>query len=199
MAKVADEGADAPAPPGEVTRLLLAWRQGDRSALDRLIPLVYSELHRMAERYLRGERPGHTLQPSAIVNEAYLRLLGRQGANWQNRAHFFAVAAQSMRRILVEHARRRETKKRGGRGARYLLDTVVMTEPRAVDLIAVDDALGRLTELDSEQGRIVELRFFGGLTEEETAEVLEISPSTVHRKWLLAKAFLHRELSGSSR
>jgi RNA polymerase sigma factor (TIGR02999 family) len=195
MLKTEDEGAGAPAPPGEVTRLLLAWREGDRDALDRLIPIVYAELHRMAERYLRGERPGHTLQPSAIVNEAYLKLLGRQGANWQNRAHFFAVAAQSMRRILVEHARRRDTKKRGGQGARYLLDTVVMTEPRAVDLIAVDDALVKLGELDAEQGRVVELRFFGGLTEEETAEALEVSPATIHRKWLLAKAFLHRELS----
>ena len=152
----------------------------------------------MAERYLRRERRGHTLQPSAIVNEAYLRLLGRQGADWQNRAHFFAVAAQSMRRILVEHARHRDAKKRGGQGARFLLDTVVLSEPKALDLIAVDDALAKLTELDSEQGRVVEMRFFGGLTEEETAEVLEISLSTVHRKWLLAKAFLHRELSGSS-
>jgi RNA polymerase sigma factor (TIGR02999 family) len=195
MGRSEDKSPAASAPPGEVTRLLLAWRQGDKNALDRLIPLVYSELHRMAERYLRGERPGHTLQPSAIVNEAYLRLLGRQGADWQNRAHFFAVAAQSMRRILVEHARRRDTKKRGGQGARYLLDTVVLTEPRAVDLIALDDALVRLAELDAEQGRVVELRFFGGLTEGETAEVLEVSPSTVHRKWLLAKAFLHRELS----
>lgn len=199
MAKTEGDEAAAPAPPGEVTRLLLAWRRGDRDALDRLIPLVYAELHRMAERYLRRERRGHTLQPSAIVNEAYLRLLGRQGANWQNRAHFFAVAAQSMRRILVEHARHRDAKKRGGQGTRYLLDTVVMTEPRAVDLIGVDDALARLTELDAEQGRVVELRFFGGLTEGETAEVLEVSPATVHRKWLLAKAFLHRELSGSSR
>ncbi len=149
----------------------------------------------MAERYLRGERPGHTLQPSAIVNEAYLKLLGRQGSNWQNRAHFFAVAAQSMRRVLVEHARRRDARKRGGGGARYILDTVVMTEPKAVDLIAVDDALVRLAELDAEQGRLVELRFFGGLTEEETAEALGVSTATVHRKWLLAKAFLHRELS----
>ena len=198
MAKTQDGGAFAPAPPGEVTRLLLAWRQGDRDALDRLIPLVYEELHRMAERYLRRERPGHTLQPSAIVNEAYMRLLGRQGADWQDRAHFFAVAAQSMRRILVEHARHRAAKKRGGQGTRYLLDTVVMTEPRTVDLIAVDDALGKLTALDSEQSRVVELRFFGGLTESETAEVLEVSITTVHRKWLLAKAFLHRELSGHS-
>ena len=198
MAKAEHKGARALAPPGEVTRLLLAWRQGERDALDRLIPLIYDELHRMAERYLRRERVGHTLQPSAIVNEAYLRLLGRQQADWQNRAHFFAVAAQSMRRILVEHARRRDTKKRGGQGARYLLDTVVMTEPRAVDLIAVDDALVKLSDLDPEQGRVVELRFFGGLTEEETAEALEVSTATVHRKWLLAKAFLHRELSRSS-
>jgi RNA polymerase sigma-70 factor (ECF subfamily) len=198
MPKTQDGGASAPAPPGEVTRLLLAWRQGDRDALDRLIPLVYEELHRMAGRYLRRERPGHTLQPSAIVNEAYLRLLGRQGADWQDRAHFFAVAAQSMRRILVEHARHRAAKKRGGQGTRYLLDTVVMTEPRTVDLIAVDDALGKLTALDPEQGRVVELRFFGGLTEEETAQALEVSLTTVHRKWLLAKAFLHRELSSHS-
>ena len=197
MASTEGSDAAANAPPGEVTQLLLAWRQGDRGALDRLIPLVYEELHRMAERYLRRERRGHTLQPSAIVNEAYLRLLGRQRADWQNRAHFFAVAAQSMRRILVEHARHRDAKKRGGQGTRFLLDTVVLSEPKAVDLIAVDDALAKLTELDSEQGRVVEMRFFGGLTEEETAEVLQISLSTVHRKWLLAKAFLHRELSGS--
>jgi RNA polymerase sigma factor (TIGR02999 family) len=198
MVKAEGPGAAAPAPPGEVTLLLHAWRQGDRDALERLIPLVYEELHRMAARYLRRERPGHTLQPSAIVNEAYLKLLGRQGVDWQNRAHFFAVAAQSMRRVLVEHARHREAKKRGGQGTRYLLDTVVMTEPRAVDLIAVDDALAKLTALDSEQGRVVELRFFGGLTEDETAAVLDLSPTTVHRKWLLAKAFLHRELSSSS-
>ena len=189
----------APAPQGEVTRLLLAWRRGDRNALDRLIPLVYGELHRMAERYLRRERPGHTLQPTAIVNEAYLRLIGRQNVDWQGRAHFFAVAAQSMRRILVEHARRRDAKKRGGDGARYLLDTVVLTEPRAVDLIALDDALCKLATLDPEQGQVVELRFFGGLTEEETAEVLSVSSRTIHRKWLAAKTFLYRELSGSSR
>src|ERR1700693_3252272 len=167
MTKTKDDGAAAPAPPGEVTRLLLAWRQGDREALDRLIPLVYAELHRMAERYLRGERPGHTLQPSAIVNEAYLRLIGRQGVDWQGRAHFFAVAAQSMRRILVEHARHRGAKKRGGQGTRYLLDPAVITGPRAVDPLPVDDALVKLTALDSEPGRVVELRFFGGLPEDE--------------------------------
>ncbi len=199
MAKTEDEDAAAPAPPGEVTGLLLAWRQGDRAALDKLIPLVYAELHRMAERYLRRERPGHTLQPTAIVNEAYLRLVGRQSVDWKDRAHFFAVAAQSMRRILVEHARHRDAKKRGGEEARYLLDTVVMTEPRAVDLIAVDDALAKLTALDAEQGRVVELRFFGGLTEDETAEVLSVSSKTVQRKWLAAKIFLYHELSSSAR
>jgi RNA polymerase sigma factor (TIGR02999 family) len=199
MARTEDRDAAAPAHPGEVTQLLLAWRQGDRNALDRLIPLVYAELHRMAERYLRRERLGHTLQPTAIVNEAYLRLIGRQGADWQNRAHFFAVASQSMRRILVEHARRRDAKKRGGEGTRYLLDTVVMTEPREVDLIALDDALVKLAALNSEQGRVVELRFFGGLTEEETAEVLSVSATTVKRKWRAAKSFLYRELSNSSR
>jgi RNA polymerase sigma factor (TIGR02999 family) len=180
--------------PGEITRLLIAWKSGDSAALDQLIAIVYGELHRMAERYLRNERPGHTLQPTAIVHEAYLRLIGRQGADWQNRSHFFAVAAQSMRRVLVEYARQRTARKRGGQGERLLIDTAVLVQPRAVDLIAVDDALGKLSELDAEQGRIVELRFFGGMTEDETAEALAISPSTVHRKWLLAKAFLHREL-----
>jgi RNA polymerase sigma factor (TIGR02999 family) len=162
------------------------------------MPLIYPELHRMAERYMRRERPGHTLQPTAIVNEAYLRLAGRRGVAWKNRAHFFAAAAQSMRRVLVEHARSRDARKRGGLGARYLLDTAVLTEPRSVELIGLDDALTKLTELDAEQGRIVELRFFGGLTEEETADVLNVSSRTVHRKWLLAKAFLHRELEGSA-
>ncbi|MGZ6988234.1 MAG: sigma-70 family RNA polymerase sigma factor [Thermoanaerobaculia bacterium] len=191
--------ATAPSPAGEVTRLLLAWGQGDREALERVIPLVYSDLHRMAERHLRRERPGHTLQPTAIVNEAYLRLVGSEGAAWQNRAHFFAAAARSMRRILVDHARARDAKKRGGGRNRFLLDTAVMVEPRAVDLIAVDDALEKLAALDPEQGRVVEMRFFAGLTEGETAEVLEISPSTVHRKWLSAKAYLHRELAARSR
>jgi RNA polymerase sigma factor (TIGR02999 family) len=198
MAKTDDCAAALPPPPGEITRLLLAWRQGDRNALDRLIPLVYGELHRMAERHLRRERPGHTLQPTAIVHEAYMKLIGRQGVDWQDRAHFFAVAAQSMRRILVEHARRRDAKKRGGGEARYLLDTVAMVEPRAVDLIALDDALAKLSALDEEQSRVVELRFFGGLTEAETAKVLSVSSRTIHRKWLSAKMFLYRELSGSS-
>jgi RNA polymerase sigma factor (TIGR02999 family) len=187
--------AETPPPAGEVTRLLLAWKRGDRDALESLIPLVYDDLHRMAERHLRGERSGHTLQPTAIVNEAYLRLVGSEGGDWQNRAHFFAAAARSMRRILVDHARSRDAKKRGGGGTRVLLDTAIIVEPRAVDLIAVDDALERLAALDPAQGRVVELRFFAGLTEGETAEALGISPATVHRKWLSAKAYLHRELT----
>ena len=184
-----------PSPPGDVTRLLLAWRAGNADALEELIPLVYGELHRIAVRYLWQERPGHTLQPTAIVNETYLRLLARQDEDWQNRTHFFAVAAQSMRRILVEHARARLAKKRGGRGSRWLLDTVVMTEPPAVDVLAVDEALGRLSAIDPQQGRVVELRFFAGLTEDQTADVLGVPERPIRRKWTLAKAFLYRELS----
>jgi RNA polymerase sigma factor (TIGR02999 family) len=195
MQESKEADAVSPSPPGEVTRLLLAWRQGDDRALEQLIPLVYGELHRMAERYLRQERPGHTLQPTAIVHEAYLRLLGRQHEDWQSRTHFFAVAAQSMRRILVEHARARNAKKRGGQGTRWLLDTVLLPEHSEVDLIALDDALLKLGELDPQQGRVVELRFFGGLTEDEAGEVLGVSPRTITRKWRLAKAFLYRELS----
>jgi len=185
-------------PAGEVTRLLLAWKSGDRGALESLIPLVYGDLHRMARRHLGRERPGHSLQPTAVVNEVYLKLVGGQGSDWQNRAHFFAAAARSMRRILVDHARARMAKKRGGQGAAYLLDTTIMVEPRSVDVIAVDDALEKLAALDPEQARVVELRFFAGLTEEETAQALEISSRTVHRKWLSAKAYLLRELAGSS-
>ncbi len=181
-------------PSGDVTRLLRAWRRGDERALEDLIPLVYDDLHRMAERHLRRERPGHTLQPTAIVNEAYLRLLARQGEDWQGRTHFFAVAAQSMRRILVDHARARRARKRGGRGEHWLVETAGMAEPRGVDVIAVDDALVRLAGLDPVQSRVVELRFFGGLTEDETAEVLALSARTIRRKWTLAKAFLYREL-----
>jgi len=177
----------------------MAWRQGDRQALENLIPLVYASLHRMAERHFRRERPGHTLQPTAIINEVYLRLAVSDEEVWQNRAHFYGAAARSMRQILVDHARARESKKRGGQGTRYLLDTTVMVEPRAVELIALDDALEKLVALDPEQGRVVELRFFAGLTEGETAEVLGISEATVHRKWLSAKAYLHRELAGRSR
>jgi len=193
--------AESASPAGEVTRLLHAWKEGDRQALEALIPLVYNDLHRMARRHLGRERPGHTLQPSAIVNEVYLRIVGDDGGaggDWQNRAHFFGAAARSMRRVLVDHARAKSATKRGGKGAATLLDTTVMVEPRSVDVIAVDDALEKLSALDPEQARVVELRFFAGLTEDETAEALEISVRTVHRKWLSAKAYLLRELAGGA-
>ena len=193
--------ATTAAPAGEVTRLLQAWKQGDRQALESLIPLIYGDLHRMARHHLGRERPGHSLQPTAVVNEVYLRLIGAdagKGGDWQNRAHFFGAAARSMRRILVDHARSKTAKKRGGGAAATLLDTTVLVEPRSVDVIAVDDALERLSALDQQQAQVVELRFFAGLTEDETAEALGISSRTVHRKWLSAKAYLHRELADSS-
>ncbi len=185
--------------PGEVTGLLRAWQNGDAQALDRLIPLVYEDLHRIAERQFRGERPGHTLQPSAVVNETYLKLVGRPEGNWQNRVHFFAVAARAMRQILVDHARRRAAQKRGGDPASSRIETVAMTAPRDVDVIAVDDALKKLASLDPEQAQLVELRFFAGLSVEEVASALEVSVATVHRRWIAARAWLHRELSGSAR
>jgi RNA polymerase sigma-70 factor, ECF subfamily len=191
-----DPPGGAPAN-GEVTDLLLAWQGGDRSALDRLVPLVYAQLHRLAEARLRDERSGHTLQPSAIVNETYLKLVGRTHSRWQSRTHFFAVASRSMREILVDHARRRAAQKRAGpHGSR--LDTEAMVLPRGADIIAVDDALERLATLDREQARIVELRFFGGLTVDEAASALGVSTATVERKWRAARAWLHRELSRSS-
>src|SRR5215471_10850778 len=190
-----DEPGGAP-PPGDVTRLLQAWQGGEAEALDRLIPLVYAELRRIAERQLRRERAGHTLQPSAIVHETYLRLVDNPVENLQNRVHFFAVASRVMRQILVDHARRRAAQKRGGGEAASRIETMAMTLPRSVDVIAVDEALERLAALDSEQTQIVELRFFGGLTVEEAAEALGISRATVHRKWAVARAWLHRELMG---
>ena len=188
-----DDPGGAPAP-GDVTRLLLAWQGGDPAALERLIPLVYDGLHRIAERHLRHERPGHTLQPTAIVNEAYLKFVDAPVENWQNRVHFFAVASRVMRQILVDYARRRSAQKRQ---SPCLVESEAMTAPRGIDLIAVDDALGRLSALDPEQGRIVELRFFGGLTVEETATALDVSAATVNRKWVSARAWLHRELASS--
>jgi RNA polymerase sigma-70 factor, ECF subfamily len=179
----------------EVTRLLAAWSDGDVSALDRLIPLVERELHQLAHRYLSRERPGHTLQTTALVNEAYLRLVNQRRARWQNRAHFFAIAAQVMRRILVNHARDRAAAKRGG-GARNvsLGDVAVLSDERAEELVALDEALDGLAKLDERKAKVVELRYFGGLSVEETAEVLGVHPNTVTREWGQAKAFLHREL-----
>lgn len=179
-----------------MTQLLLAWSEGDQTALDKLLPLVNAELRRLASRYLRRESTGHTLQTSALVNEAYLRLIDQRQVQWQNRAHFFGIAAQLMRRILIDHARGYHYQKRGGGALRVSLDeAAAVTEARAAELLAVDEALERLTALDARKGRIVELRFFGGLTEPETAEVMGVSVPTVQREWRAAKAWLHRMLT----
>jgi RNA polymerase sigma factor (TIGR02999 family) len=179
----------------EVTELLLAWSAGDKQALDQLFPVVYRELHRMARRYMTTENPGHTLQASALVNEAYLKLVDVRQMQWQNRAHFFGVAAELMRRILVDFARRRHYLKRGG-GARAvtLNEDLDISAAQTTNLVALDDALNALAEVDPRRVRVVELRFFAGLSVEETAEVLKVSPDTVVRDWRLAKVWLHREL-----
>src|SRR5579872_1601601 len=180
---------------GDVSKLLRAWSDGDQSALDRLTPIVYDELRRLARRYMRRERLGHSLQATALVNEAYMRLVDYKRMQWQNRAHFFAVSAQVMRRILVDHARRRNLKR--GAGVRnVLLDEAALGSGRAMDLVALDDAMNALARLDPRKVQIVEMRFFGGLTVEETAEVLKVSPATVRRDWSIAKLWLYRELDG---
>lgn len=184
--------------PHDVTALLESWSNGDPDALQRLMPLVYDELHRLARNYLRRERPDHTLQSTALVHEAYMRMVNQKTVHWQNRAHFFGVAAQSIRHILVDHARSYQTAKRGSGGHKLSLDeAIAITEARDIDLIALDDALNGLSAVDPQQGRIVELRFFGGLSIEETADVLKISPATVKRDWVMAKAWLYRNLSGA--
>ena len=171
----------------------------DRESLESLMPVVYQELRRLAASYLRRERPGQTLQPTALVHEAYLRLLKDRPDRWQNRAHFCAIAAHSMRQILIERARARGALKRGGGGPRVTLDeALVAGGERSIDLVALDEALQRLAEFDAEQARLVELRFFGGLTVEETAEAMNISPATVKRHWAVARAWLARELEGNS-
>ena len=180
----------------EVTQLLMAWNDGDQTALERLIPLVHAELHRIARRYMSNERAGHTLQTSALINEAYLRLIDAQQVRWQNRAHFFGIAAQLMRRVLVDFARSRGYKKRGGGAVQVSLDeTMVITKERGEDLVALDEALSALSELDERKGRVVEMRFFGGLSEKEIAEALTVSQETVRRDWRLAKSWLRRRLS----
>lgn len=186
-------------PSNQVTELLFRWRRGDQSALDALVPLVYSELRRIANHYLQAERPDHTLQSTALVHEAYVRLAEQDLPQWQNRAHFFAVAAQLMRQILVDHARSHRASKRGGNVYKMALDEAE-EEPLAVDvdIIALDDALKSLGEMDSQQSRVVELKFFGGLSIEDTAEVLGISASTVKRDWITARAWLYRELDRSA-
>ena len=182
--------------PKEITRLLLAWGDGDESALEALTPLVYEELRRRAHRYMGGERVGHTLQTTALVNEAYLRLVDSRRVRWQNRAHFFAVSAELMRRILVDFARSRGYQKRGG-GARHveLDEAAVVADERGAEVVALDEALRALAELDARQSRVVELRYFGGLSDSETAEVLKVSVGTVRRDWTLARAWLNLELS----
>jgi RNA polymerase sigma-70 factor (ECF subfamily) len=181
--------------PKDITQLLVDWRNGDKAAVDRLMPLVYDELRRLASNFFRRERFNHTLQPTALVNEAYLHLVGRSEVSWQNRAHFFGAAAQLMRHILIDHARTHNAAKRGGGEIRVSLkEELVATEQREVDLIALDSALDQLASLDEQQSRIVELRYFGGLSIDETAEVLAISPATVKREWSTAKAWLYREM-----
>ena len=186
--------------PGEITRLLAEIKSGNRDAESRLIPLVYSELRRLASHYMRRENPGHTLQATALVHEAYLRLTQQKEVNWQNRAHFYGVAASLMRRILIDHARERLAKKRGGSSEKVSLDEALVVSPYpSAQLLAVEEALQRLCLRDPRQGRIVELRFYGGLTEEEAAEVLAVSVRTVKRDWKVAKAWLYQEISGESR
>lgn len=182
--------------PKDITRLLVAWSEGDESALADLTPLVYEELHRLAHHYMSHEREGHTLQSTALVNEAYIRLIDWKNVRWQNRAHFFAVSAQLMRRILVDFARTRGYQKRGGGLHPVPLDdAAVVATDKGADMVALDEALRSLAELDARQSKIVELRFFGGLSIEETAEVLKISAGTVRRDWSMARAWLHRELA----
>ena len=179
-----------------VTQLLEKWGEGDQDALEQLLPLVYDELHRLAEAYLRRERGDHTLQPTALVNEAYLRLIDQRNARWQNRAQFFGVAAQLMRRILVDHARAHHAAKRGGtRDDLSLSHALNFGKKPDTDLLALHDALNQLAEIDPEQSRVVELRFFGGLTIAETAEVMQTSHATVEREWKMARAWLRREMS----
>jgi RNA polymerase sigma-70 factor, ECF subfamily len=184
----------------DVTELLLEWQRGDRDALERLTPLVYNELRRMAHRYIRRERNGHTLETTALVNEAYLRLINQRKMDWQSRTHFFAVVAEVMRHILIDHARRRHYAKRGGGGAASqqvsLAEADAMSEMRAAELIALDEALDKLLKLDPRKSRVVELRYFGGLSLEETAEVLGTSIMTVRRDWRAAKAWLYKAVMG---
>jgi RNA polymerase sigma factor (TIGR02999 family) len=182
-------------PPSDITRLLIAWSDGDRAALESLLPLIERELHRIARRYMRREDPGHTLQTTALVNEAFFRLIDQKSVRWQNRAHFFAISAQIMRRILLNYARDRRRAKRGGGAVQVSLSEVaVVGEERPVELLALDEAMGRLASFDERKCRVVELRYFGGLSVEETAEVLGVSAVTVERDWKAAKAWLKREM-----
>jgi len=182
-------------PAEEVTQLLQAWGSGDEKALEKLVPVVYQELHRMARHYMAGERPNHTLQTTALIHEVYVRLVQSRHMSWQNRAHFFAICAQLMRRILVDFARSRRYQKRGGAAVRIPLEeALVVSQDPPADLVALDDALKALASVDERKSRVIELRFFGGLSVEEAAEVLSVSPETVMRDWRLAKVWLLRQL-----
>ena len=189
-------GALTALSPQEVTLLLQAWSQGEESALQKLIPLVYEELHRLAHRYMGWEHPGHVLQTTALVHEAYLRLTDSKQQQWQNRAHFFAISAQLMRQILVDFARSRNRQKRGGGARQVSLDeALVLTDEKELDLVALDEALNALAQVDKQKSRVVELRFFGGLSVEETAEVLKVSADKVMWDWSLARTWLYREMN----
>jgi len=181
----------------EITRMLREWSGGKQEALDALLPLVYEELRRQASRYLRRERAGHTLQTTALIHETYLKLIDQREVNWQNRAHFFSIAAQAMRRILVDYARQRHREKRGGIGEDLPIEAAALavSGERSIDLVALDEALTRLAAFDERQARIVELRYFSGLSVEETAEALRISPATVKNDWRTAKAWLFQEIT----
>jgi RNA polymerase sigma factor (TIGR02999 family) len=182
----------------DVSEILRAWSDGDQEALKMLTPFVYAELHRLAQRYMKHERPGHSLQTTALVNEAYMRLVDYKRMQWQNRAHFFAVSAQLMRRILVEHARRHNLKRGAGVQHVSLEEAASVGGERASDLVALDDAMNALSRLDPRKAEVVEMRFFGGLSVEETAEALKVSAVTVMRDWSTAKAWLYREMSGAA-
>jgi RNA polymerase sigma-70 factor (ECF subfamily) len=185
-------------PDEDVSLLLRAWSDGDQSALDKLTPIVYGELRRLAQHYMSRERTGHTLQATALVNEAYLRLVDYKRMRWENRGHFFAVSAQLMRRILVDHARRHNLKRGAGVQHVALEDTAVIADDRSENMVALDDAMQALARIDSRKAQVVELRYFGGLSVEETAEVLKVSPVTVMRDWSTARAWLYREMSGGA-
>ena len=182
--------------PADVTRLLIAWSDGDQAARERLMSVVYEELHRLARRYMRNESPGHTLQTSALVHEAFIRLVDQRTVHWQNRSHFFGIAAQMMRRILVDYARSRNFAKRGGGAVKLSLEEgLIVSDERSEQVVAVHEALEGLAKIDPRQAQIVELKFFGGLSNEETGEVLAVSPGTVARDWTMAKAWLRREIT----
>ena len=187
-------------PQHEITQLLAQWREGNQSALDELYPLVYDELHRLARRYMSRERKGHTLQTTALINEAYVRLVDQQNVPWANRSHFFAISAQIMRRILIDHARRHQYAKRGGGARQVSLEEAATVVPdQSRELLRLDEALKSLAEMDPRRSQVVELRYFGGLNNEEIAGVLQISENTVTRDWNMARAWLYQQLTGSGR